>query len=199
MDLRILCVHGAGRHPTGGPWEGEWLASIRDSLKELDGNVNPIIEFVYLDTVFDKHPMNLKDVLEAIAKLAKVGTASLFRQPKGFGDQIRWTAGMVLKWVENESLRAEARQVVEKKINEFNPDIVCAHSLGSLICYDLFSGSGENLIKGRSFVSCGSQIGNPFVVGNFAAGRLTGLRQAKFWYHLYNIQDSVFTAEIRLS
>lgn len=199
MDLRILCVHGAGRHPTGGPWEGEWLASIRDSLKELDGKVNPIIEFAYLDTVFDKHPMDLRDVLEAIAKLAKVGTASLFRQPKGIGDQIRWTAGMVLKWVENESLRAEARQVVEKKIKEFKPDIVCAHSLGSLICYDLFSGSGENLIKGRTFVSCGSQIGNPFVVGNFAAGRLTGLRQAKFWFHLYNIEDSVFTAEIRLS
>ncbi len=198
MDLKILCVHGAGRHPTGGPWEGEWYAAIDESLKELDGNVNPIIEFVYFDDVFDKHPINIKDVLDAIAKLTKSGVTSLFRQPKGIGDQIRWTAGMVLKWIENETLRDDARKVVEEKIKAFKPDIVCAHSLGSLICYDLFTGSGAKLIQGRSFVSCGSQIGNPFVVGTFAAGRLTGLSQAKFWYHLFNSEDSVFTAEIRL-
>lgn len=199
LDLKILCVHGAGRHPTGGPWEGQWFAAIFESLRELDGNVNPIIEFVYLDSVFDKYPLTPRDVLDAIATLVKGGIASMFRRPKGIGDQVRWTAGMVLKWVENETLRSEARREVEKRIKEFKPDIICAHSLGSLICYDLFSGSGANLIQGRSFVSCGSQIGNPFVVGTFAAGRITSLRQANFWYHLYNAEDQVFTAEIRLS
>lgn len=138
-------------------------------------------------------------MLEAIAKLATSGVTSLFRQPKGIGDQIRWTAGMVVQWVENETLRIETRQKLEAKLADFKPDIVCAHSLGSLVCYDSFTGDGAALIKGRRFVSCGSQIGNPFVIGNFAAGRVSGLRQAKFWYHLYNAEDDVFTAEIRLS
>lgn len=198
MELKILCVHGVGNHPNGGPWEGKWQESIVESLKQLDDKVNPVIGFVYLDEIFDKYPIDARDVLEAIAKLAKSGATSIFRQPKDIGGQVRWTAGMVVKWVENDTLREETRQRLEARMEEFKPDIVCAHSLGSLICYDAFSGTGGSLIKGRRFVSCGSQIGNPFVIGNFAAGRLTELKQAKFWYHLYNAKDDVFTAEIRL-
>lgn len=199
MELRILCVHGVGNHPTGGPWEGEWKDAILESLRRLDGDVAPVIEFVYLDDIFAKYSISPRDVLEAIAKLAISGVTSPFRQPKGIGDQIRWTAGMIVQWVENHKLRDETRQRLETKMAAFKPDIVCAHSLGSLICYDSFSGSGAALIKGRRFVSCGSQIGNPFVVGNFAAGRLSPLPQAKFWYHLYNAEDDVFTAQLRLS
>lgn len=199
MEIRILCVHGVGSHPTGGPWEGEWKNSIVDSLLELDGKVAPVIEFVYLDDIFERYPITALDVLEAFAKLAKSGATSIFRQPKGIGDQLRWTAGMVVQWVENHKLRDETRQRLETRLAEFKPDIVCAHSLGSLVCYDSFSGNGASLIKGRCFVSCGSQIGNPFVIGNFAAGRLSGLPEAKFWYHLYNTEDDVFTAKIKLS
>ena len=199
MELNILCAHGVGNHPTGGPWEGEWKSAIVESLRMLDGDVAPVIEFVYLDDIFAMHPISALDVLEAIAKLTKSGATSLFRQPKGIGDQVRWTAGMVVQWVENERLRDETRERQEAKLKDFKPDIVCAHSLGSLVCYDSFSGSGAALIKECRFVSCGSQIGNPFVVGNFAAGRISGLSQAKFWYHLYNAKDDVFTAEIRLS
>lgn len=199
MELKILCVHGVGNHPTGGPWEGEWESAIVESLRMLDGTVAPRVDFVYLDDIFEKHPIDALDVLEAIAKLSKSGITELFRQPKGIGDQVRWTAGMVVQWVENQTLRNQTRQRLEEKLKAFKPDIICAHSLGSLVCYDLFTGSGAALLDGCRFVSCGSQIGNPFVVGNFAAGRLSGLRQAKFWYHLHNAEDNVFTAEIRLS
>jgi len=189
-----------GRHPQGGAWEADWKKSIEDPLKKLDDTVNVQIEFVYLDPIFDKYPITLQGVLEAIGKLAKSATATLFApQPKGFTDVVRWTAGMVVQWVENETLRQETRKVLEEQITKFKPHIVCAHSLGSLVCYDSFTGDGAKLIKDRRFVSFGSQIGNPFVVGNFAAGHLTGLKQAKFWYHLFNSNDSIFTAEIRLS
>lgn len=199
MDLRILCVHGVGSHPAGAAWEGEWKSAIVDSLALLDKEIVPVIEFVYLDDIFMQYRITPLDVLEAIAKLAKSGVTSLFRQPKGLGDQIRWTAGMVVQWVENEALRSKTRTRLETKIGEFKPHIVCAHSLGSLVCYDSFTGSGAELIKGRRFVSCGSQIANAFVIGNFAAGRLVGLSNAKFWYHLYNPEDDVFTAPIRLT
>lgn len=199
MELRILCVHGVGSHPAGGAWEGEWQTAILESLGYLDKDIVAKIEFVYLDDIFAQYPITPLDVLEAIAKLAKSGVASLFRQPKGLGSQIRWTAGMVVQWVENEALRSKTRLQLETKMRAFNPHIVCAHSLGSLVCYDSFISSGAELIKGRRFVSCGSQIGNAFVIGNFALGRLVGLPKAKFWYHLYNAEDDVFTAQIRLT
>jgi hypothetical protein len=43
------------------------------------------------------------------------------------------------------------------------------------------------------YVTLGSQLGNPFVVGNLSGGRLTGL-PVRHWYHLYNSEDDVFTA-----
>ena len=199
MELRVLCVHGVGNHPTGGPREGRWKASIEQALQTIDGEVVPLVEFVHLDDIFARHPIGFLDVLEAFAKLAKSATASLFRSPKSVGDQLRWTAGMVVQWVDNETLRRQTRDELTRRIGEFEPDLIIGHSLGSLVCYDAFTGEGAQLLRDRRFVSCGSQIGNPFVVGNFAAGRLTGLPAATFWYHLFNAEDDVFTAEIRLS
>ncbi|MEW6705275.1 MAG: caspase family protein [Pseudomonadota bacterium] len=198
--LRILCVHGVGRHPTGGPWEGEWKRSIEEPLQSLDHEVQADVRFVYLDDIFEGFKITPLDVLEAIGKLGASGITSIFRQPKGLGDNLRWTAGMVVQWVENSKLRRLTRERLTKALGQFEADIVVAHSLGSLVCYDTFTTpEGAALIQGRRFVSAGSQIGNPFVVGNFAAGRLTALQQAEFWYHLFNREDDVFTAEVRLS
>ena len=153
MGLRILCVHGVGNHPTGGPWEGEWKDAIVDSLRTLDGSIEPSIDFVYFDDIYARHAITPLQVLEALGKFAQSGVTSILRQPKSIGDQIRWTAGMVVQWVENETLRNQTRQRLEAKITEFQPDVVCAHSLGSLVCYDSFTGSGAALIAKRRFVS----------------------------------------------
>ena len=197
MELRILCVHGIGQHPSGGSWEGAWRNSITEPIQRIDGDVVPLVEFVYLDDIFAKYPISAADVAEAIWKLAKSGAGAPFRQARGIGDQIRWTAGMVVQWVENSQLRVESRKALETRLAEFDAAIVVGHSLGSLVCYDLFS-SKPALMKKRRFVSCGSQIGNPFVVGNFAAGKLTPIVDAIYWYHLYNAEDDVFTAQLRL-
>ncbi|MES2624135.1 MAG: caspase family protein [Pseudomonadota bacterium] len=198
-QLKILCVHGVGNHPVGGPWEGAWKSSIQDSIRNVDPEIETNIEFVYLDSIFIDFKINAVDVLEALFKLGSSGAGNVFRQPKGLGDIVRWTAGMIVQWVENDKLRTRTRQALEQRMAEFQPDIVCAHSLGSLVAYDCFTGSGKDLLQGVRFVSCGSQIGNPFVIGNFDAGRISELPQAKFWYHLFNSEDAVFTAQIRLS
>jgi hypothetical protein len=177
MELKILCVHGVGRHPHGGPWEGAWRESIQRPLAQLDPSVVPVIEFVYLDDIFDQFEISPLDVLEALVKLGTSALVSPFRQPKSLGDSIRWTAGMVVQWVENDKLRRLTRERVAQDIRRFDPHMVVAHSLGSLVCYDAFTtGDGPDLVARRRFVSAGSQIGNPFVMGNFAIGRLTPLK-----------------------
>lgn len=199
MNLKVLCVHGVGQHPTGGPWEGEWKRAIDEAFARLDPDVVPQVEFVYLDDIFAKYEITPLEVAQAIVKLAASGVGALFRRPKGLGDEVRWTAGMVVQWVEHQALRDATRKRFEARMREFRPQIVVAHSLGSLVCYDSFTTTGASLLKGVRFVSCGSQIGNPFVVGNFAAGRLSPLPTAEFWYHLFNPEDDVFTAELRIS
>ena len=75
-------------------------------------------------------------------------------------------------------------------------DVVCAHSLGSLVAYDTFA-RNPGAIADKVFVTLGSQIGNPFVRDCFA-GRIQALKDARMWYHLFNKDDHVFTARIRL-
>jgi len=83
-------------------------------------------------------------------------------------------------------------------VKEFQPDVICAHSLGTLICYDTFvRGTGRTAIAGRRLVTFGSQIGNPFVRSTLG-GRIVPLKRAKDWYHLYNSEDAAFASPIDL-
>jgi len=89
-------------------------------------------------------------------------------------------------------------------VKKYEPDIMLAHSLGSLVTYNALSSSPATLgnavaklIGKMTYVTFGSQIANPFVVRNLTPGRIAPL-SVKQWYHLYNSEDDVFTAPIRL-
>jgi hypothetical protein len=84
-------------------------------------------------------------------------------------------------------------------VRDFNPDVVCAHSLGSLASYDAFiqlPAGARNRIREVTYLTFGSQIGNPFVRAQFG-GRIVPL-PCRRWFHLFNAEDDVFTARIRL-
>jgi hypothetical protein len=105
---------------------------------------------------------------------------------------------MVVQWAENESIRNATRRRLVQQVKSVEPDVILAHSLGSLIAYDTFIRSANaKLISGCTFITFGSQIGNPFVRSHFA-GRIAPL-PCDHWYHLFNEEDDVFTAPIRLA
>lgn len=45
---------------------------------------------------------------------------------------------MVAQWTADEALRTTLRNDLTRHIDISQPDIVCAHSLGSLVTYDTF-------------------------------------------------------------
>jgi hypothetical protein len=81
-------------------------------------------------------------------------------------------------------------------MNDKDYTVVCGHSLGTLVCYDTFR-RNPGVLAGKIFVTCGSQIGNPFVRDAFA-GRIEAINGARAWYHLFNPHDHVLTAHIRI-
>jgi len=216
--LKILCVHGAGRHPKGGDWEDSWKDSIVGALnvfKDQYPNIEPVIRFVDLDQVFEnflgEDNLSLEDVINAGMTAGSSAINSFFRQPRVFSkrprsmqDGLEALADMVIKWVADEDMRREAMKKLREDVKSFNPHIVCAHSLGSLVSYDLFTGNGsgdqddKKLIGGRFFISCGSQIGHPTVRDIFG-GYITELKEAKYWYHLFNENDIMLTAKIQIT
>ena len=203
--MKILCVHGVGDHHSDTTWQADWSAVIRAGIRRFDPNREVAVEFVMYDDIFEKKKYRIQpwDLATAVTKLTVSGIihgiGDFFRRGRGLGDltaRIRWTAGMIVQWADEPDLRKETRARVIKRVGEFKPDVVAAHSLGSLVCYDTFA-RDPAVIRGRQFVSLGSQIGNAFVRNAFG-GRIKPLSNCDFWYHLFNRHDSVFTAQVRI-
>ncbi len=205
--LRILCVHGVGHQEGQADFEAQWHMAISEGLSRWSMSRPFTIKFLQYDDLFADAPLSAADVAVAAAKLGLSGLVhgigDLFRQRRGFGDireSLRWTAGMVAQWVGNEKLRAASRRRIVDimRKDQFDPHVILAHSLGSLISYDAFARpEGRKLLDGRTLVTFGSQIGNPFVRSTLG-GRIRPLETARHWYHLFNQHDDAFTAELRI-
>lgn len=206
--LRVLCVHGVGNHQASLDWQERWRDTIRHALARWSPARTVEFHFVMHDHLFDKAPLGPLQIADALAKLLGSGLwhgiGDLFgrlsrggrRGPMSLSQRVRWTAGMVVQWAENPSLRQATRDLLTEAIENFQPHVVAAHSLGSLISYDTLIRGQASLMEGRHFISFGSQIGNPFVRGTFG-GRLVPL-QSGHWHHLFNPRDDVFTREVHL-
>jgi hypothetical protein len=193
-----------GNHHTDLSWQPAWANAIAASILRWQPDASVVLRFMMYDDLFAGQKIGLVNTAEAVGKLLASGIyhgiGDIFSRSRGLFDipeQVRWTAGMVAQWVENEPLRAALRKELAAQIEDFDPQVVAAHSLGTLVSYDTFiQPESRGSVKGRTFVSFGSQIGNPFVRGTFG-GRLVPLKGAK-WYHLFNRHDSVLTARIDL-
>jgi metacaspase-1 len=203
--ISILCVHGIGHGDVDPLLRPSWTSAITQDLHRWNPDLQVDLDaddFLRYDDLFDHAPLNPTTYGEAVAELVGSGivhglgdistrSRGLFDLP----DQIRWTAGMVAQWATEADLRAGLRTRVLGALNAKQYDLVAAHSLGSLICYDTFS-RNPAAITGKRFLTFGSQIGNPFVRDCFA-GRVKAV-SADMWYHLYNPEDHVFTTEIAI-
>jgi metacaspase-1 len=201
--LSILCVHGIGHGDVDAALIPAWRQAITAGLQRWQPGLEIDFEFLAYDDEFDHAPLNAATYAEALTRLAASGIVhgigDLLPGTRGLFDMpalIRWTAGMIAQWATEDRLRERLRTRVLDAVAGRRPDVVCAHSLGTLICYDAFRRERAAL-DGRTFVTLGSQIGNPFVRDCFA-GRIEALPLARRWYHLYNPDDHVFTAELRI-
>lgn len=216
--LKFLAIHGLGDHRQSA-WKRDWQDALRAAVPPTPG-VERRFSFFEYDRLFADLSISFADSLRAIYKLAASGVGHWAESTPAEGrfglaraegvfdearDKLRWTAGYVVAWVENEAFRAELRRQLLDRIAEERPDVLLAHSLGSLVAYDALVGDEaagrtelRDWLRERvTFISCGSQIGNPFVIGNLHSGRILPL-PVRFWYHLYNSEDDVFTSPVSL-
>jgi hypothetical protein len=197
--MKVLCIHGVGHQEVSLDWQQAWRDAVAQGLQatrpSLQLNKDTDIQFSNYDDLFDEEVNNLSpaEILRAVALLG----GGLFHRAltlPDIADSARWTAGMVIVWVENADVRAKAWQRFRDDVRRVQPDLVCAHSLGTLVSYDAFR-QQEDLLQGRTYLTFGCQLGNPCVRGQFG-GRIDPFAGAVFWYDLYNTYDHVFTAPL---
>jgi hypothetical protein len=199
--LSLLCVHGVSHSEIDPDFRSSWTKAITTAVQLCDPEIRPEIDFLEYDELFNRAPYSLETYDIAFGKLlvsaAVHGVGDALPGARGLKDvpqTVKWTAGMVAQWSTDADLREKLREAVLEKMRSKPYDVVLAHSLGSLICYDTFARNGA-AIKDKVFVSFGSQIGNPAVRDVFA-GRIKGL-DSRSWYHLFNPDDHVMTYPLR--
>lgn len=202
--LKVMCVHGLGDHRQS-DWQIAWPAAVR---KSIPGNLDLKLEFVFVtyDDIFETVKLSPWETLAAAAKLLASGATSAFGRRKGFlgdiSEKVRWTAGYVVAWVEDDGFKARSRKRILDALVQHKPDVVVAHSLGSLVTYNAFTHPDAKaapyapLLAKATYVTFGSQINNPFVIKNTTNGRVQEIA-VRFWHHLFNKHDDIFTAPIR--
>ncbi|MCC6609481.1 MAG: caspase family protein [Burkholderiales bacterium] len=203
-NLRILCVHGVGHRDAALAWRDGWREDITAGLARWNPRADPEFSFVEYDQFFAASAITPAVVAESLLKLTTSGIAygigDALGRPRGrapLSETVRWTAGMVAQWAADDEVRRSAERAVAAEIGRFDPHVICAHSLGSLLGYGALAAEPA-LARGRVLVTLGSQIGNPFVRSAFG-GRIVAIGSARQWFHLFNREDGAFTAPIRLA
>jgi hypothetical protein len=198
--MNILMIHGLATPEKPNPYD-PWQIAITNGLTEAGygGKINapPVPNGVMWNALFDNYTADPVDYALAVAELLASAGLDTIRPvvPSWIND----SAGMVVKWVLNSDLRSDCRNLLVKQIETIKPDVFIAHSMGTLLCYDLFVNDprGKTVFEDGIFVTFGSQIANLFVKDRMW-GRKVLMVKVKRWYNLYNPNDPVFVVPIRL-
>ncbi len=181
--------------------------AITQHLVAAGAHAPPEYLGLQFDAEFDRHKPNAITYLKAVAELSAAAAWHAVADPvdqmlhpsRDLGDALRWKAGMVAQLCTDEKLRKRLRTMLFDTITAFQPDVIAAHSLGSLITYDFLRNDKRLLaqLSGATYLTFGSQINNAFARGKLFPGPIKPPK-VRFWYHLYNKHDPVLTAPITI-
>ena len=209
-SIKILCVHGVnhlesdpGKPPSVG--EQHWRDAINGAAAQW--GITAELQFIAYNELFDTAKLTPAMLAASVIKLGASGIwhgigdlfgARAFGPQGGFGDTLEWTAGMVCEWAGNDVLREKLRGCLLAAIADFQPQLLLAHSLGTLVTYDTLA-RVENKsapgVAGLTLATFGSQIGHPTIRAVFG-GKIVPVPPLRHWFHLYNKNDHVFTAPL---
>lgn len=215
--LRVLCLPGVGFTPAGqgqggidANWQDQWRTLIRTQLAQNGRLIDDQdIDFLSFDEQLKEGP----DFAQITRGLAMLSADARGKADDNFGSwglpvnqMLRTTVGAIVQWIEDAELRTALTQHLLEKIEAFNPQIIFAQGLGSLIGYDALrrsvakKGTALKRIDGRVFVSFGSPIALPLVMREVWGGRVLRLsdngRGIRRWFHLHNPNDGLLTRPI---
>jgi len=217
--MRVLLVHGVGHSEADPNYYATWMRAITAGLKAGGATEEPKFVQFHYDDLFDKHYSGpgayaaaFTELMTAAAEHAILDPIAgaiqdVFHRSRDFaygGDTIRWHVGMVAQLVVEASLRRDVRNRLLQTMSDATKDgdgpidIVAAHSLGSLITFDLLRNDDRvKTLEPFHYLTFGSQINNAFVRSDLWPGRMV-MPKVRSWTHLYNPKDPVLTAAIRI-
>ena len=106
--MKILAIHGVGRHRKGSVWERDWEDAISKSIRRVDPYAEFAVKYMNYDDIFSAHEIDAFDLLEATLALGHSGLIhwigdrlspriySKDRRPaRQSTASVRWTASVI--------------------------------------------------------------------------------------------------------
>lgn len=187
--MKILCLHGVNTEENPGTpdyWFDEWRQTLMQQLPGVQAaDFSELLYNRHFNAVQVTPGQYISAIGQAFSSLVK-STFSLSRGPEDVNPGI---VSMPIKWLGADGLRHILRTELAKKIREVNPDLIVAHSLGSLILYDTLL-HAPDLAQGRVLLTLGSQIAHPTLCSAWG-GYVKMIEPARHWFHLHNPYDVV--------
>ena len=188
--LNVLCLHGIGGKDNPGSrkdWKQEWKAAIERKV------TNTNISFPVFDHYFEKQEATITDYWKFL-KDVFLYESNRMKGVESFKDDY---LDMVVEFFRYPELRMKLREFLKKEIQNTGCHVIYAHSLGSLICYDLFlSENNGQIYKDITLITAGSQLGIQRLPDFIPVQKLN----LKRWYNFNNPYDRVFAGSmIRLN
>lgn len=189
---KILCIHGIGGKDKTMDIPSEWAFKWRDGLKtHLSIADDQNIKFMKFDSYFEKQNAGIIDYGKFIVKtfldfLKRRKTQKMYSIKDWLDDY----PDMVVEYLQHPSLKRKLWDDLKNHIEDHNPDIIYAHSLGSIMCYEYFlQPENRDKYKDITLVTAGSQLGNKLMSAHttFPVVELS----IKKWYNLNNRKDLV--------
>jgi C1A family cysteine protease len=201
--MNILLIHGLNTPENPSPYGG-WITAIEAGLKNSNfvGQVNPTP--MNYNQIFIDNYISPVTYAEAAAEL--IGSTLLSaaavpatEPPANFKDQTNADAGMVAQWVIEQKVRSQCSDEIFNLIRDSKADVIFAHSLGTLLCYDFFTHDPRRFtaFNQGTLVTFGSQINNPFVRNKMWPGQIQMIPVAR-WINIYNPHDPVFVVPLNV-
>ena len=114
QTLKIMGVHGLGDHRSS-PWKEDWEQTVREVFAQQSG-VQLEFCFVSYDDIFASVDLSVWESMQAVAKLASSAVSTTVSGRRGvlgdISDKIKWTAGYVVAWLEDEDFKKRSRKRV---------------------------------------------------------------------------------------
>lgn len=207
--MKILLVHGIGYQEGDLSWVQLWKNAVKDGLSSVgiqisdqDIHYSKYDDLYYKATTGSEYWFEFISLLKYIRSKFPLGFISRDIKRISASEQpMEAYLGMVAKWISSSEVRMNSAKRLISEINSIQPDIIFAHSLGGLICYDTFqSVEGQRAIAGKFLVTFGCQLGAEPVRNIFTKNnkKIKPLPTVGYWINLYNKKDWVFVEPTRI-
>ncbi len=191
---KILCIHGIGGKDESmwqhEKWAEQWRKTLKDHLRITKDEDVIFMEF---DSYFSESRANVGDYVRfftdaflAFFRIAKDRKGMITYLKDNYPD-------MVIEYLQDHNnIKRQLWTSLRELILKHKPQIIYAHSLGSMLAYDFFKQQENSTgFEDITLVTAGSQLGNNAIMRAYLGGPIVQL-PIKKWYNLNNNIDLVF-------